>query len=244
MGWLISISGIDGSGKTTLVHNLKKRFEQYGISVRLFGVRLGFTRFVEWIKNTFGGEKFIVPSTDYSAPDAPLERNIKEKIIWQGYCLVSLVELIILLSWISILRSFGRRIITDRYYWDNLIIYQNKFGQPKGLMKVLWLIAQAISRMPDVAFFLSIRPEDSYNRILVRNRGEEEQSLEVLKRRSQMFDDLDHLGLIIIDALKSPEKLVDIVCQELEDRELIPKVGGRMNEPDEETGFPQPLLED
>jgi thymidylate kinase len=140
------------------------------------------------------------------------------------------MELILLLIWISILRFFSRRIITDRYLWDNQIIYWNKYGQPVGLMKILWGIAKSVSPVPDVTFFLNIPPEESYRRILVRNEGKEEEKLQILKLRAQMYDDLDQPGIIKINAMRSPEKVVDLVCRELELRGLGQKISGQISE--------------
>lgn len=243
MGWLVSISGIDGSGKTTLVDSLKERFDHSGISVKSIRVKLGFTPFVDWIKKVLG-VRSEASSSECSPPDLSRFKMIPEKIIWKTYCLISLTELIFLFAWISIQRSVGRQIITDRYLWDNEIIYRNKYGHPAGLIKILWGIARAVARLPDAALLLNIPPEESYRRILIRNAGKEEEELKVLNLRAQMYAELDQPGFVKIDALSSPEKVVNLACQVLEDRGLVKKISGQISETGEQMDFPPSLQGD
>jgi hypothetical protein len=45
-----------------------------------------------------------------------------------------------------------------------------------------------------------------------------------------MYDDLDQPGIIKINAMRSPEKVVDLVCRELELRGLGQKISGQISE--------------
>lgn len=224
MSWLITISGSEGAGKTTLVNSLEEIFRSSGKSVKVVNVRLGFTPLIVLIKKAAGVHETNLSSVDASSTSGSSDReseNFSKQATWQIYRLLSLLELVAHLVGIRVQCFFGKRLIANRYLWDNQIIYREKYGKPDRVAEILWSAAQAAARVPDAAFFLNIPPEESYRRVLERNMGREEESLEVLERRARMYDALDQPGLIIIDGLKSPDKVVDLVREELEDRDVI-----------------------
>lgn len=219
MGWLISVSGIDGSGKTTLINKFKKELDHSGKSVKLAQLRLGFTPIMQWIKKILRvNESYLSTHGSSSSENSSKKKTGRKKIILLGYRYLSLLDLIFYLSQISIQCSFGKRIIIDRYLWDNQIIYENKYGQPGRLARFLLSIARIIAREPDVAFLLNIPPDESYRRVLERNDGIEEEGFKILERRARMYDSLEESGLVMIDAMNPPERVFSLVYQEIVDR--------------------------
>ena len=219
MGWIVSVSGSDGSGKTTLIERLKERVESNGKPVHFIRLRLGFTPVITWLKTIAGvNESNLSVSDDPQSEYSQSKKPAWKKIVTNGYRLFSLLDLSLSFFWIAVLRSLGKDIITERYFWDNQVLYQDKFGKPDGVAKVLWGILRRAARVPDAAFYLHLPPEESYRRVMERNQGREEESLEILARRSQMYENLPRSEWVMIDAMEPPDRVVEQVYAELEKR--------------------------
>jgi thymidylate kinase len=127
-----------------------------------------------------------------------------------------MLDLILLFSRIRFLRLFGHRVITDRFHWDNRIIYQEKYGDPGWLIQRLWKITRAIAGKPYVSFLLMIPPEESFRRVVARNQGVVEESMETLERRARLYASMVKDNLIVIDAMQPPESVFSQAWSHLE----------------------------
>jgi len=218
MGWIISVSGSDGAGKSTLINNLIARLASSGKPVKFYRVRLGFTPVMEWLKKTAGMNEANASPADTSSDAAlPKEQSFLKRAVSHVYRLGSLLDLIGLLAWVALLRAAGKRVVTERYLWDNQIIYREKYGEPGWLARALWAIIRLAAARPDAAFMLEIPPGESYRRVLARTDGVAEESLEVLAYRARLYAELAQPRLIIIDAMQPAEKVFEQVWTEAAD---------------------------
>ena len=97
----------------------------------------------------------------------------------------------------------GRRLLVDRYYWDNWIIYLDKYEKPNILIILLWKIIKLVAGNPTLSFMLTLPPEESFQRIYSRKPERQDQSIETLRHRQELYQSLDIQNLIVIDATKS-----------------------------------------
>lgn len=212
MGWLIAISGLDGAGKSTLIESLTERIEASGQRVKFVRIRLGYTPLLERLKLSTG----VIDSNPSAPASSPKrKKSLLKKLVINTYRLWSILDLIWLFVWIHLLKAAGKQVITDRYYWDNRIIYAEKYGQPGALAAALWAIAKLAAGKPDAAFMLLIPGEESYRRVLSRNDGAAEEDPQVLERRARLYAELDQPDLVVIDALQPPEQVFQLVWSQL-----------------------------
>jgi thymidylate kinase len=154
---LISFSGLDGSGKSTQIENLRNVIEGLGFSSRLLAfwdnVVVG-TRYREgFVHKMYGSEKGI------GAPDKPVNRRDKNVRNWylnlarHGLYLADAIHLAMVVA--RARRSGCEVIIMDRYIYDELANLPLERGFTRRFVRFLdWL-----SPRPDVAYLLDADPE-------------------------------------------------------------------------------------
>lgn len=123
---LITLSGIDGAGKSTQLELLKKYFRQQNLQIVYLWTRGGYTPAINWIKN-FGrrlaGRK-LPPSGNSLQREQMLGRGWIQRI-WLTLALIDLL-------WIYSVRvriwlKQDKIVICDRYLWDTLIDFKIMF---------------------------------------------------------------------------------------------------------------------
>src|SRR3569832_2275441 len=154
---LISFSGLDGAGKTTLITNLRELISRQGLQHELItfwdDVVVG-TKYREgFVHKVYGSEQGI------GAPDKPVERRDKNVRKW--YLTVAR-HLLYLTDAIHLRFVVGRAemndshvIIMDRYIYDELA--NLPIGNPISNMFIR--LIQFIVRKPDIAYLLDADPE-------------------------------------------------------------------------------------
>jgi thymidylate kinase len=216
LNFYISISGLDGSGKSTLIRELTRKFESQGKPVRVIAVRLGFTPLVHGLRRLVSGRDGNQTASGQRSV-AAVAPSRRKGLILEIYRLVSLLDLLLLAVWIACLRIAGVNLLMDRCFWDSANIYQDKYGKPEGLSLGLMQLSSMIAGKLDAAFFLYVPPEESHRRVLSRNQGVEQEPLELLQRRARLYQENRVPELIEVDALQSPEAVLAEVWGKIEE---------------------------
>jgi thymidylate kinase len=159
---LISFSGLDGSGKSTQIENLRERLEAGGFDVRLLtfwdDLVVGALYREGFVHTVYKSEQGI------GAPGKPVRRRDKNVRAWH---LTIARHLLYLLDAINLrrviqgaMRSGCNAIIVDRYIYDELanLPLENKLTR----MFVRW-IGKLVPR-PDLAYLLDTEVEAAHAR--------------------------------------------------------------------------------
>lgn len=194
---LITISGVDGSGKSTQLQLLKEKLEQEGNRVFYFhaiefSLANRLSRILKGQKTfTPGAEKAITKASRFSL------------------CLRKTFLLIDILRFKCLMRKLRRQsydyIISDRYFYDSAIniLYLSK--------KTDSLYAEKLIPHPDHAFYMQITVEE----IMKRDRVPE-QGIDYLRDKITLFEQKkDVFGLISIDASQSQNDVLLNLFQRL-----------------------------
>lgn len=190
---LITLSGLDGAGKSTLAEALQAKLENRGVravvlhmnkEVGLYAylrtVRDGLGRLIRWVR--------IRPSRHDNPALRSTERvkagrakaallEVRRRIIWSRSLrrLVDIGDLgAFLLYRLVVERVRGRVLIMDRYFFDRIADVAD--GQRWGYLR-------RFSRLiptPDVAVLVEVSPEEAYSR-----KGE--YSVESMAQRRQLY---------------------------------------------------------
>jgi thymidylate kinase len=154
---LISFSGLDGSGKSTQIANLRELLHSRGLTTSLLAFWddvVVLSRYREgFVHKVYGSEKGI------GAPDRPVNRRDKNVRKWylhiarHGLYLLDALHLIRVIS--RVRRSGSDVVIMDRYIYDELANLPLSNGITRFFVRML----AALVPKPDVAYILDADPE-------------------------------------------------------------------------------------
>jgi thymidylate kinase len=182
---LITLSGLDGAGKTTLIHRLAPALEQQGHSVTLLtmydhvGVYAAGRTLLRRFKTTFRDAALPTTSTGQLAEDVSdngkswsLKRLSRSAII---KCAVIPFD-IVLFSFMRLYFEFfkGKTIILDRYFYDSIADVTAK--APWATVRALLTLVPATS----LSVFVDVSSQKAYDR-----KGE--YSVDYMERRRKQY---------------------------------------------------------
>jgi thymidylate kinase len=222
-GVLITFSGLDGAGKSTLIEFLQNTLEgqRQPVVVLHLNDQVGVYALLRAARDrVFGGGR--AASLAPGAPDPKSQKlqrpaatgwrglasRLRTAIVWNKPMrrLLYLLDLTIFACYRFYLEQVrGRVLIMDRYFYDTLVDVADGRSGP-------WTrLLERLTPQPTVPVFLDITPEESYRR-------KREFSVEYLRRRSaayhRVFDrvpgavrlvneDLDRTKAALLDAIRS-----------------------------------------
>jgi len=191
-GLLISIEGIDGSGKSSLAYNLTQKCHEAGYPIILtkepggtpFGMRLRPLLNYQ--------EEPLAPRAEFLCFAADRAHHFEQLI------LPALSE--------------GKIVISDRLA-DSSLVYQG-YGRGLDCSMIQTVNAWAMqNRFPDIIFYLKIDPQKAIERIIARNATltSFEKEVAFVTRTAEGFEQLvaPRKEVLTLDALEDQEKLAD-----------------------------------
>jgi thymidylate kinase len=197
-GLLFSLSGIDGSGKTTLAYRLLERLDaRYGLSCRYIWCKFG-----EHPLSRYRLSRYI--KIDHKIPDRPgsLESASIAQTIYGVLLLQFHLAYIILV--LRNLLNMGENLICDRYIFDSVVDLQQEFKFPLRFVdkvKYIKWIPQ-----PNYKFLLDLPESHAFY------RKTDTASIEFLRERREIYLSLaNEYGLKVIDATKPVEEILGTI---------------------------------
>jgi len=183
---LITFSGLDGAGKSTLIDWLKATLERRSQSVKVFHMNdhIGLYAYLRFARNQLAGSPEARPDGAPS-PRSPAigddrkrgYRRLRYALIWNKTLrrLIYPLDLCVFLCYRFYHETLRRRVlIMDRYFYDTLVDVFD--GRRRAWLRLLHRITPA----PSLALYLDVSPEESHRR-------KQEQSLEYLTRRAAAY---------------------------------------------------------
>jgi len=201
---LISFSGVDGSGKSTQIDNLRSALHAAGMKTTLLAfwdnVVVGVKYREGFVHKVYKSERGI------GAPGKPVNRRDKNM---RGWYLTLARHFLYLVDALNLCRVVARArrsgvdvVILDRYVYDELSNLNLKNSLSRAFVKfVSGLVPQ-----PDVAYLLDADPVAAYAR-------KPEYPVEFMKRCRRAYFELAYLlkTMTIIPALALPEAKVAVL---------------------------------
>jgi thymidylate kinase len=181
---LITLSGLDGAGKSTLIRSLRAALEEHhDVVVCHMNHDIGIFAAVRAVRDAVvgRGRQRVTGSPEPSAGCAVGRRSAWERlrhtVVWNKPArrLIYLADLLIFLLFRLYVEKVARRIlIMDRYFYDTLV-------DVAGPNSWTWLRLLAwLTPRPDLAVLLNTSPEEAYAR-----KGE--YSIDYLANRSMAY---------------------------------------------------------
>lgn len=213
--FLVSLSGMDGSGKTQLVVLLRRFFRRQGISyLYIHSVRDSFAnriaKKIPSFKNLIGSKKASFDSGQNS-PITPL----KTKKISSLSLFIRIITIVLdaLYFWIRLNTSWKNHdvIIFDRYIYDR-IIQISYLKRKKSVLSFSWLTK--LFPRPNMPLLLYITPELAMER--KQDAQLEGQELEYFQSKHRLFEDGRELWKLltidnsVLSLSESKKKMISI----------------------------------
>jgi thymidylate kinase len=178
---LITFSGLDGAGKSTLIEWLRGELERRARRVAVFHMNdhVGVYAYLRAIRDRLLAPRAADASRGSMSP-APVRRRLvafRNALIWNKALRRLLYPIDLAVFWayrLYVEKVRGHVLIMDRYFYDSLVDVSN--GRRSRWVRLL----ARLTPTPDVAVFLDISPEESYAR-----KGE--YSVEYLRARWQHY---------------------------------------------------------
>lgn len=162
---LITFSGLDGAGKSTLIDWLQATLQQRNERVAVFHMHhdVGVYACVRFVRDRLLGR----PANGRGQPAQRVPRlraayrSVRHRIVWSKMLrrFIYPADLFVFLLYRLYFETLQRRVlIMDRYFYDTLVDVSD--GRHWFWIRLL----ERITPTPEVPVFLDIQPEESYSR--------------------------------------------------------------------------------
>lgn len=221
-GMLISFSGVDGSGKTTLAWSLSEILNFCELKNRYVWSRVGSASFLKPI--SFIYKKFIIDNNNKQRFKNKHEQSKNDKSFYQHSKVLRIIHLSLLIIEMILVYTFKvklplmlkRIVVCDRYIYDTFVDIMAKFNMNIREINgsVFVKIINHVSPKPDVAYVIQVPIENIYLR---REFSEDEK--ELISKQQLLYNNIAsdyNLKEIIINGTEAVEDIKNkILCEVL-----------------------------
>ncbi len=206
---IITISGLDGSGKSTVAQKLVKTLRSRGVRCKYIWTGwkpsvsypfLGLMRLTGQTRRVkIDGKTFVI--RDYRFK--PL-RTVWPYILFVDYVVNCVVR-------VRLAKLSGEHLVCDRYAYDFLAqLYEEKMCP-----SVLHRLALKLFPSPSVSFLFDVQEQTSWKRSIAGERTFEQPLYNFSARRKIYLKLAQQYGMNLVDSQMSPDQMVNEILRSL-----------------------------
>ena len=161
---LITFSGLDGSGKSTLIAWLKAELERgnQAVTVMHMANEMGVYAGLRAVRDALlRRARRVAPPEQPCSGERSWVRTFRDAIVWSKPLRRAIypIDLMIFLAISFFVEKVRRRIlVTDRYFYDTLVDVADD-------SRWFWVrVLERLTPVPDIPVFLDVSPEESFAR--------------------------------------------------------------------------------
>lgn len=201
---LITFTGIDGSGKSTISKALVEKLKTSNIDARYLWWFEAENSLFRRILRNFSGQK----NEKKTVKKKKLPESSFIKTLYQYMVLLDYQRQTIFKVWLPL--YLGKTIVCDRYIYDIVVSFAMEFGYSKEKAKEMLSFLRSISPAPDIEFYVDISPQ------IALSRKNDIVSLEHHTELRRWYLDLVAENMIVLDGTKSLQELNALVSEHIE----------------------------
>lgn len=220
---LVTLSGLDGAGKSTLANALKARLEKDGTSAVIFHMnkQVGLYAYVRSVRDAFlRTVRRVEPPAEHGEKSSAkpgrakaMLLEIRRRIIWNKELRrwVDLGDLATFLVYrLYVEKVRGQVLIMDRYFYDRI----TDIADGHHWRYLRWF--SSLAPVPDLPVFVEVSPEEAFAR-----KGE--YSVDSMTRRRAIYKEVFSWvpGAVVLcndDRLRAADELQRLVAERLSGR--------------------------
>ena len=165
---IISISGIDGAGKSTQIGFIKKKLLRENKKVFIFWSRIGYTSGFQFIKDIL--RLLFRNQLPKAGNTKKRKKALKNRIVSNLWIFLAIMDLFYYyVIFLRIKYYTGHNIILDRYLIDSEIDLNINFPSFNYERSILWKVLKLTAIKPNINLLLIISPEESIKRSKMKN---------------------------------------------------------------------------
>ena len=193
---IITIEGIDGSGKTTVVNSCVNKLHEKGYRAEHFYTSSNYNIYWNTVEN-LQNKGLIDISTN----------QILHNLAFLTYLRTEFINLL----------NNNDFLISEWYIYGKLLLSELYDESYKSKDILTSYLNEGKIIMPDYSYYLSLPIEIAYERIINRNeRIESKESLIMLKKAAELWKNyIKQYDIEIIDATLTPNEISDIIIKRL-----------------------------
>ncbi|MEZ4223830.1 MAG: hypothetical protein R3B13_22970 [Polyangiaceae bacterium] len=206
MGALISVSGVDGSGKSTQIDRLARALRARGRSPRVFWHRPGYSAELDALRSLV---RRVRPNSlpTAAAPErrAKAFANPRTQLVW--FCAAVADMALQYGIKVRVWRLFGQDVICDRYLSDAQVDLRLRFPAVADRFGSAFSLLSLACPRPDLAVLLLVPDTVADARLSQKNEPFPD-DLEVRAARRRSYESLGATGeFVVVDASEDIERV-------------------------------------
>jgi len=194
-GFVVAISGLDGSGKTKYLHCLKRHFNECEIKSTIKWHRVGSLSLTQFVLKLIRGNKDKgLPNCKKSENMEVLSKNALAVTIWEWLNFIDL--LIFYFFKVQVPKKLRMVVLCDRHILDDIIDFES-LRKTNNNNRIFYKIIMRFFPKPDLYFLLNTPIE------IIKSRTKEKIA-ENINQNSNIYSELKkQIGIEIVDNSQS-----------------------------------------
>ena len=193
---IVTVEGIDGSGKTTAVEKIVEKLKDQGYKAEHFITASNYNAYWETVE-TMQDNNLIDASTN----------QILHNLSFITYLKTIFIELL----------NDNDFVVSEWYIYGKLVLSDLYEKESKSKAIIDYYLDNDEIIKPDYSFYLDISADEAFKRITFRNeRKESKESMEMLKRALLLWKEyLDKYDIEKISATKTSDEISNIIVRRI-----------------------------
>lgn len=195
-GFVVAISGLDGSGKTKYLNSLKRHFNECEIKSTIKWHRVGSLAITQFVLTLIRGDsnKGRTNNRNNREKMKVLLKNSSTLLIWE---LLNFIDLLIFYFLkVQVPKKLGKVVLCDRHILDDIVDFES-LRKTKNNNRFLYNIIMRFFPKADLYFFINIPKE------IIKNRTKEK-IVENIEKNYVVYQELTkQIGIEIVDNSQS-----------------------------------------